>query len=439
LHVDPTQSARRRPSARANARGGSRGRCGLWALALAVGMLGPGAARLGPAAAAAPTRAAEPARAMGLWVLAEGSQRVLEHPERIPELIADARALGATDLFVQVYRRGFAWWPSQIAPPSEGFAAVLAALPSGSPTPLARLLAAAHAEGLKVHAWINLLSLGSNGDAAIVHALGPGVLQVDRRGRSIRDYPDQRMPEPDAAFLAMGTPAVWVDPAAPGVASWHRRLVAELFARHPGLDGLHLDHVRYPDVLPFTPGSRFTAGLDFGYGEATRARFYAATGLDAPFGDATANAQAWDDWRRGQLTALVAALRLELRHLAPRAALSAAVFAWPSRAYLSIYQDWLGWLEAELLEFAVPMLYTLDPRLLRYQAAAFAGGIGGDRIWVGLGFWLFRREPDRAVAQLRELDRLGVAGRALFSWDAIVGAPALRTALAAEAARVAGR
>ncbi|HKJ23235.1 MAG TPA: family 10 glycosylhydrolase, partial [Myxococcota bacterium] len=364
---------------------------------------------------------------------------VLEHPERIPELVADAKALGATDLFVQVYRRGFAWWPSEVAPPAPRFAAVLDATPAGSPTPFARLIAAAHAEGLKVHAWINLLSLGSNRDAAVVRALGPAALQVDRRGRSILDYPDRRMPEPDAAFLEMGTPAIWIDPAAPGVASWHRRLVAELFSRHPGLDGLHLDYVRYPDVLPFTPGSRFTAGLDFGYGEATRARFHAATGLEAPFGDATANAQAWDDWRRGQLTSLVAALRLELRHLAPRAVLSAAVFAWPSRAYLSIYQDWLGWLEAELLEAAVPMLYTLDARLLRYQAAAFAGGIGGDRVWVGLGFWLFRNEPARAIEQMREMDRLGVAGRALFSWDSIVDAPALRAALVEEAARAARR
>ena len=30
-----------------------------------------------------------------LWVLAEGSQRVLEHPERVPSLLEDARLLGA--------------------------------------------------------------------------------------------------------------------------------------------------------------------------------------------------------------------------------------------------------------------------------------------------------------------------------------------------------
>ena len=41
-------------------------------------------------------------RPRGLWVLAEGSQRVLEHPERLAPLLADADRLGATDLFVLV-------------------------------------------------------------------------------------------------------------------------------------------------------------------------------------------------------------------------------------------------------------------------------------------------------------------------------------------------
>ena len=51
----------------------------------------------------------------GLWVLCEGSQRILEHPERFSELIEDARRLGASDLFVQVYRGGRAWFDSSLA------------------------------------------------------------------------------------------------------------------------------------------------------------------------------------------------------------------------------------------------------------------------------------------------------------------------------------
>ena len=375
---------------------------------------------------------------LALWVLAEGSQRVLENPERIPDLLADARALGATDLFVQVYRRGVAWWPSERVIPAESYLAALAARPD-APDPLARLLAAARAEGLRVHAWVNLLSLADNADAALLAALGPTALQVDRKGRSILDYPEGEMPAPEAPHLRMGTPAVWIDPAAPGVADWYAGLVTELFARYPDLAGLHLDYVRYPDVLPFAPGSGFGVGMDFGYGDATRGRFHEETGLEAPLGERLENARAWDDWRRSQLTELVRRLRGALFEAAPAARLSAAVFAYPERAYLSTYQDWLGWVESGIVDFAVPMLYTRDARLLRYHAAAYGGGIGRTRIWTGLGSWLFRDDPEEAVAQLRTVRQLGAAGLALFSWDSIAGAPALRAALTAEAARVARR
>jgi hypothetical protein len=63
------------------------------------------------AMAAPPTPVEVPAEApaaprRGLWGLAEGSPRKLDHPERIPDQMRDARAHGATDLFGQGYRAG---------------------------------------------------------------------------------------------------------------------------------------------------------------------------------------------------------------------------------------------------------------------------------------------------------------------------------------------
>ena len=55
-------------------------------------------------------------------------------------------------------------------------------------------------------------------------------------------------------------------------------------------------------------------------------------------------------------------------------------------------------------------------------------------IWPGIGAWLFSKRPERAVEQVRIAREAGAAGDALFSWDAIVDAPALRRALVAEVA-----
>jgi uncharacterized lipoprotein YddW (UPF0748 family) len=385
-----------------------------------------------PEAAAEPAVAppAPPQRPRGLWVLCEGSQRVLEHPERFGALIEDAHALGATDLFVQVHRGGRAWFDSTLA----DRAPFLALRERSGRDTLAELLEAAHAAGLRVHAWVNVLSLSANRNAPILAALGPGAAIVDQQGRSVLDYPNLDVPPPDRRYYRMGTPAVWLDPAAPGVAERLAATFAELVARYPGLDGLHLDYIRYPDVLPFVPGSRFGVGLDLGHGEATRARFRTETGREPPSPpERLGHANLWDAWRRDKVTELVSKIAVTARAARPGLAMSAAVWSYADRAYLALAQDWRRWLEDGLIDFAVPMAYTVDERLFRYQAAELAPLGGGGRVWIGVGVWLFASEPAGAVAQLRTARAAGSAGDALFSWDSIADSPALREALVAEA------
>lgn len=406
---------------------------------------------------AAQTAVAPP---LGLWVLAEGSQRVLEHPERVGDLLRDARALGATDLFVQVYRQGKAWFDSTLADAApyrrarerlrehtrvgeaEGAGAAPAETGDAGLDPLALLIRRVQAEGLRVHAWVNVLSLAGNRDALILQDLGRDAVHVDHLGRSLLDYPGLDVPPPGRRWVRMGTPAVWLDPAAPGVAERLVATFAELAARYPELDGLHLDYIRYPDVLPFSPGSRFGVGLQLGYGAASRARFEAETGLRVPDAQGRGHADAWDDWRRRQVTDLVGRIGEAARAERPGLLLSAAVTAYPARAYLSLFQNWRGWLEADLLDFAVVMLYSRDDALFRQEAHAYTGGIGGDAVWLGLGSWLFADAPGRALGQIEVARSAGPAGLALFSWDSIADAPALRGALAeatTEGAEGAGR
>jgi uncharacterized lipoprotein YddW (UPF0748 family) len=210
---------------------------------------------------------------------------------------------------------------------------------------------------------------------------------------------------------------------------------AELLDRYPDLDGLHFDYIRYPVALPIPPGSRFGVGLDFGYGDSTRGRFKLETGLEAPFRDSVANANQWDAWRRDQLTGLLLTVRLAAREAHSEVQLSAAVLSHAERAYLSQGQDWRRWLEDGLLEFAVPMAYTLDDRMLRYQVESLAHVPVGGRIWIGLGTWLFAKSPERALEQIRIARAAGAAGESLFSYDSIAEAPALREALIREASR----
>ncbi len=350
---------------------------------------------------------------------------MLEHPERVDELLADAHALGVSDLFVQVYRGGRAWFRSSwadAAPHARVFR-------TGDRDALQELTARAHAAGLRVHAWVNVLSLATNARAPIVERLGRRAVAVDQRGRSLLDYPDFEVPDPERRYYRMGTPGVWLDPAAPGVREHLVATFAELVRRYPDLDGLHLDYIRYPDVLPFVPGTRFGVGLSFGFGEPSRARFLRETGRVAPFRERLENANRWDAWRRQQVTELVAAIAQASRAARPGLRVSAAVIADRERAYLVDFQHWLGWLDRGLLDFAVPMLYTTDDERLAYAVESLEGLGRRRELWVGLGSWLFAADPARAAAQLRRVESTEGLGSALFSWDAIRENPGLLAAL----------
>jgi len=127
----------------------------------------------------------------------------------------------------------------------------------------------------------------------------------------------------------------------------------------------------------------------------------------------------WDAWRREQVSELVRAIALDARTRKPGIEISAAVIPYVDRAYLSLAQDWTRWLEENLIDFAIPMIYTLDDRLFRYQAEHFGAGARRERIWAGLGVWLFARDPARATAQLSLANTAGLANVALFSYDAM--------------------
>ena len=372
----------------------------------------------------------------GLWVLAEGSYRVLDDPARIEPLLERARTLGVSDLFVQVYRGGRVFYPTS-HPIESALATADGAPPAPEADALRQLLDAAHERDLRVHAWVNVLSLSTRRQARLIEELGPSAILVDRLGRSILDYPELDLPEPDRRFYRMGTRGVYLDPALPRV---RERLVAvfhDLVTRYPELDGLHLDYIRHPGVLPFSPGSRFGVGLEFGYGAETRALYTAETGHPDPIEGADPGtvraANQWDAWRRDQVTTLVDEISATARAAHPELVISAAVIPYVDRAYLSLAQDWRRWLESGAIDRAIPMVYTLDDRLFRYQVETFAGWPGADRIWAGVGVWLFANHPERAHRQLEILRATGLSGEVLFSDDALSEAPELVAALAAPA------
>jgi uncharacterized lipoprotein YddW (UPF0748 family) len=350
----------------------------------------------------------------GLWVEAEGPNRTLDDLGRLEAMVLTAARVGITHLYLQVYRGGRSWYPSSLADDEP----YRRALTRQGYDPLQFALGLAHAKGLRVHAWMNLFNLGKYRDGPLQARLGTPAVVRDNRGRSLLDYDNSRPPGDEGKWVMLDTPGYWLDPGDLQVQASLVALIQELVSRYPALDGVHFDFIRYPYAVPTVPGSRYSDGLDFGYGERSVARFRAETGLSAfAAKDDPAVAQRWDDWRREQLDQFLRQVRGQLKQFRRKLVLSAALLAWPDRAYLSAYQDWRLWLEEGLLDQGIVMNYNRDSRLARYlsrQAVAFRGR---SKLFVGLGAYALLDQPDLLARQVSDARQQGADGVVLFSYD----------------------
>jgi len=350
----------------------------------------------------------------GLWVEAEGPNRTLDDLGRLETMVLTAARAGITHLYLQVYRGGRSWYASTLADDGP----YRRALTSQGYDPLQFALGLAHAKGLRVHAWMNLFNLGKYRDGPLQARLGAPAVVRDNRGRSLLDYDNSRPPGDEGKWVMLDTPGYWLDPGDLQVQGTLVTLIQELVARYPALDGVHFDFIRYPYAVPTVPGSRYSNGLDFGYGERSVARFHTETGLSAfAAKDDPAVAQRWDDWRREQLDQFLRRVRGRLKQFRRKLVLSAALLAWPDRAYLSAYQDWRLWLEEGLLDQGIVMNYNRDSRLSRYlsrQAVAFRGR---SKLFVGLGAYALLDQPDLLARQVSDARQQGADGVVLFSYD----------------------
>lgn len=353
----------------------------------------------------------------GLWIENEGSNRTLDAKERIDEMLAIAKTHGISELFVQVHRGNRSWYASKLA---DDAPSRRAAIP-GYRDPLQYLISRARELNLRVHAWVNVFRIAANLEAPILRRLGRQVVLVDSNGVSLLDYENFRVPGEPGRYFILGTPGYWLDPGSERVQRYLLDVLAELVSSYPQLDGVHLDFIRYPMALPSSPGTSFGRGVDFGYGAESRRSFHAETGQEVEWRDGRFEApRQWGDWRRRQVTRFMRRARHIIKGRSPEMAFSAAVIPWADRAYLSAFQDWRGWMDEELVDFCVVMIYSRDRRLVRHLSRQAVAVQGGSRVYIGLGAYLLVNSPDKLRAQLAIVRNFRPDGIVLFSYDAML-------------------
>lgn len=214
----------------------------------------------------------------------------------------------------------------------------------GTPEQVARYIEAAKSyKGAKVHAW--MFTVNAPGDsAALAH---PEWFDVNRIGYNSHEY------DPYVKHYK------WLSPSVPEARQYMKNKAAS-FAALDGLASVHLDFIRYNDAVL---GRRlqqhkfkiqqdtYRAEYDFGYHPVAIEKFkkifgYSPLDLQSPW-----MSPEWLQFRLNEVTSLVNEI-VEETH-AQGKLVSAAVFPYPTRARMTVYQDWPTW----KIDIVCPMNY----------------------------------------------------------------------------------
>ena len=343
----------------------------------------------------------------------------LSTPDEVGTAISRAAAMHANTLFVQVRRRGDAFYTDASEPAPEDVAL------AGGFDPLAELIAQGRAAGLDVHA---LLTLGPVWHQASVpvdprhvyarHGLG-GTRVADGSGNWLTRtrVADGSGTSHDGYRFGRD---FWLDFGHPAAVDYVVDVVTRLVERYP-VDGIHLDALYYP-AAPLDNAS-------IGYNDVAVARFQRRTGRA---GIPDADDRRWSDWRREQVTAVTRRIAVAAQAVRPSLVVTAAAVGdghapgdpAGTRAQAQRFQNWFAWMTDGSVDAVVPQIYRQEHE--SPSAAEFAGWAAWMRdsprdrpLIAGLGAYL--NSAEGLVRQARAIvDATGErGGMALFSLAAI--------------------
>jgi uncharacterized lipoprotein YddW (UPF0748 family) len=297
-------------------------------------------------------------------------------------------------------------------------AGVTGVLVEGS-DPGTRIIAdAARANGIEFHRWIFMMYRYFDARAK----RNPEWFSVSRKGHSSLTRPPY-VPQYN-----------WLCPTREPVRAYLRGIV-DAIAKRPEVDGVHLDYIRFIDViLPRGLWSKYNivqdreyAQYDFCYCSACIDKFRRQSGIDPrELKDPSENV-AWREFRWNAITEIVTLLGETAR--AHRKKITAAVFATPALARQMVRQAWDTW----PVDAVFPMLYhNYYEQNVDWIGEATREGVAALPRTVPLYSGLFLPRLDatelrRAIVVARDA---GASGVALFSLPRLNAAhlPALTAA-----------
>jgi uncharacterized lipoprotein YddW (UPF0748 family) len=201
----------------------------------------------------------------------------------------------------------------------------------------------------------------------------------------------------------------WLCPSHPANQKLEIESMLEV-ARKYDVDGLHFDYIRYP-------------GKEGCFCKGCRLRFEKAIGRKVKNWPADVRndeelSEKWLDFRRQQITAVVAAVAQRAKKIRPDIKISAAVFRnWPVDRN-SVGQDWKLWCDRGYLDFICPMDYTPSSSHFRRMVEQQLTWTGKVPCYPGIGLSVWSDPTDicKLIEQINITRQLGTGGFTIFNF-----------------------
>ena len=258
--------------------------------------------------------------------------------------------------------------------------------------------------GIKAHRWIWTMNRGEKE----LLASHPEWYAKNRKGESCATHP------PYVGYYR------WLCPSKPEVINYLKEQAESVLSKDY-VDGLHLDYVRYCDVvLPVNLWSNYGIDqskelpeYDFCYCETCREKYKAQKGIDPLEMEHPDQIPSWRKFRYDRITNVVTNLaQVAKQHKKP---ITAAVFPTPDIAKRIVRQDWTNW----PLDSVNPMIYHgFYKEDVNWIGEAVAEGVNGLHgkfpLYAGLYLPDFKGNMTDLEKGIRLAVENGAAGVSLF-------------------------
>lgn len=324
-------------------------------------------------------------------------------PDDIAKIFENAKWLGANTVLFQVrgeatafYNSSYEPWAWELSGDSTSF---LGLNPGWDP--LETAVNEAKNRAVEIHAWVNVFP-GWRG-------IQPVPSRVNHPWRTNRDW---FMVDHYGTLLS--PVKSWYTFMSPGIAAVRTHIAnvfGEIAKNYPGVDGIHMDYVRYPAHTE-TGGFR-----DFSY-DAESVREFQRIYKKKPASDS----KEWMEFKCAQVTDAIRGIRQKLRSISPSVELSGTFVAEIEKAHTQTGQNPEDWLGNDLVDWVVPMVYKRNAEDFTASLNELSAALGArynDRMVIGINAAFENVSTGVTLTQIKIAEEMGFGGEALFAYSAL--------------------